>query len=379
MNDTAPSTTRRALLGTLLAGSAWPLAAAARETIVLGQTLAIGAGSDGSAERIIGGAKACIGAVNAQGGIQGRRIELVTLDGGRDPIAHAKNVRSLVGEHGAVAVLNCAGDAICRAVAAVTRELQVPLVGPMSSLQELQRSRSRHFFPVRASNEKQAEALGRQLLAMGVSRAVLLTDQTGRSERAEALKPLLEANRISSTLLHLDLAQPDSFDATIKAMGAASYHAAVVDLQPETIDKLSERGLTDRPEWPRILASFATLGLVGLGGAFPGRMIGFANVVPHPEGIGVPLIQELHRSAEKYSTGYAINFEGLEAFINTRVCVEGLRRVSGRPDPARLTEALERLDRLDLGGFTVSFAPGRETGSDWVEVGMRSRAGYYLK
>jgi branched-chain amino acid transport system substrate-binding protein len=366
LNDTAPSTARRALLGALLATPAWPLAAAPRDTIVLGQTLAIGAGSDGSAERIIGGAKACIGAVNAQGGVNGRRIELITLDGGRDPIAHAKNVRTLVAEHGAVAILNCAGDTLCRAVAKVTRELQVPLVGPMSSLRELQRSRSRHFFPVRASNEKQ-------------SRAVLLTDQTGRSERAEALKPLLDANRISSTLLQLDPAQPESFDAAIKAMGAASYHAAVVDLQPETIDKLSERGLTDRPEWPRMLTSFATLGLVGLGGAFPGRMIGFANVVPHPEGIGLPLIQELHRSAEKYSTGYAINFEGLEAFVNTRVCVEGLRRISGKPDAAKLTDALEKLDKLDLGGFTVSFAAGRETGSDWVEVGVRSRAGYYLK
>ena len=35
--------------------------------------------------------------------------------------------------------------------------------------------------------------------------------------------------------------------------------------------------------------------------------------------------------------------------------------------------------RVDFGGFTVSFARGRETGSDWVEVGVRSRAGYYLK
>lgn len=380
MNANAPSAQRRALLGSLLAMPTWALAAPpAREPIVIGQTLAIGAGSDGTAERIIGGAKACIGAVNAQGGINGRRIELVTLDGGRDPAAHAKNVRTLVAEHGAVALLNCAGDAICRAVGKVTRELQLPLVGPMSSLLELQRSRSRHFFPVRASNAKQAEVLARQLLAIGVSRAVLLTDQAGQSERAEALKPLLDANRISSSLLQLNPANPASLDAAIKAMGAASYHAAVVDLQPETIDLLSERALTDRPEWPRTLASFATLGLVGLSGAFPGRIIGFANVVPHPEAIGLPLTQELHKSAEKYSTGYAINFEGLEAFVNTRVCIEGLRRVSGRPDPAKLTDALERLDRLDLGGFSVSFAQGRETGSDWAEVGVRSRAGYYLK
>jgi branched-chain amino acid transport system substrate-binding protein len=368
---------RRALIATALAASLRP-AWAARESVVLGQTLAIGAGSDGSAARIIDGAKACVGAINAKGGINGRTIELVTLDGGRDPAAHAKNARALVAEHGAVALLNCAGDAICGAVAQVARELRVPLVGPMSSVDELQHGHDRHFFPVRAGNLKQAEALARQLVAMGVSRAVLLTDRPGRSERMETLKPLLDAGRVSSTQLRIDPSNAASAEAAIKAMGATPYHAAVMDLQPQTIDRLSELGVTARPEWPRMLASFATLGLVGLSGAFPGRIIGFVNVVPHPENSALLLTQELNRNAEKYSTGQAVNFEGYEAYINTRTCLEALQRIPGRPDAAKLTDALEKLDRLDLGGYIVSFAGGRETGSDWVEVGVRSRAGYYL-
>jgi branched-chain amino acid transport system substrate-binding protein len=375
---------RRTLLGAMLGAGATPLLAAPRvapprEVIVLGQTLAIGAGSDGTAARIMSGANACVGAINAAGGVNGRLIELVTLDGGRDPESHARNVRELAVERGAVAVLNCAGDAICRSVAVASRQARLPLVGPLSSLQELRRSRDRMFFPVRASNEKQAEMLNRQLLSMGVSRAVLLTDQPLRSERLEILKPLLDASRIATTLLRVHPDQPATFEAALKTMGAASFHAAVLDLQPETIDKMSERGATDRAEWPRTLTAFATLGLVGLSGAFPGRVIGFANVVPHPEAIGLPITQDLHRSAEKYGTGYAINFEGMEAFINTRVCIEALRRIPGRPDAAKLVESLEKLDRVDLGGFVVSFAGGRETGSDWVEVGVRSRSGHYLK
>ena len=369
---------RRALLTTLLATGLTPAWAARGDAIVLGQTLPIGAGADGTAARIIDGAKACVGAVNARGGINGRLVELITLDGG-DPASHAKNARLLVNEKGAVALLNCSGDAACGAVAHVARELQVPLVGPMSSSRELLRSRGRYLFPIRAANDKQAEALSRQLRAMGVSRAAILTDQPGRSERAETLVPLLDAAGITSTLLRIVPSEPASYEAAVKALGATLLHAVVVDLQPETIDKLSERGLTDRPEWPRMLASFATIGMVGLSGAFPGRIIGFANVVPHPEATGAPLAQDLQRHAEKYSTGYAVNFEGMEAYLNTRVCLEALRRIPGRPDAAKLTDALEKLDRVDFGGFMVSFARGRETGSDWVEVGVRSRAGYYLK
>jgi branched-chain amino acid transport system substrate-binding protein len=369
---------RRAFVAALVASSLTPAWAARSETIVLGQSLAIGAGADGSAVRVMDGAKACVGAVNARGGVNGRLIELITLDGG-DPATHAKNARILVKEKGAVALLNSSGDAASAALAQVARELQVPLVGPLSSSREMVRSRNRYLFPIRAANDKQAEALSRQLRAMGVSRAAILTDQPGRSERAEAIVPLLDADRISSTLLRIDPANPASFEPAVKTMGATPYHAVVADLQPETIDKLSERGLTERPEWPRMLVSFASVGMVGLSGAFPGRIIGFANVVPHPEATGLPLAQELQRNAEKYSTGYAVNFEGMEAYLNTRVCLEALRRIPGRPDAAKLTDALEQLDRVDVAGFIVSFAKGRETGSDWVEVGVRSRAGYYLK
>lgn len=380
MSNKSPpaSLQRRALVTTLLAAGVAPAWAARAEPIVLGQTVAIGAGSDGSAARIIDGAKACVGAVNARGGIGGRPIELVTLDGG-DPASHAKNARILVKEKGAIALLNCSGDATSAAVAFMARELQVPLVGAMSSSREMVRSKSRYQFPVRAGNDKQAEALSRQMRAMGVSRAAILTDQAGASECAEAIKPLLDADRISSTLLRIDVTKPATFEATVKALGAGGYHAVVVDLQPETIDKLSENGHTERPEWPRMITSFATTGLVAMNGAFPGRIIGFANVVPHPEAFAVPLAQELQRNAEKYSTGYAVNFEGMEAYLNMRVCVEGLKRITGKMDSAKLVESLERFDRVDLGGFIVSFAGGRETGSDWVEVGVRSRAGYYLK
>jgi branched-chain amino acid transport system substrate-binding protein len=370
---------RRALLATLLAtgiGSAW---GAKGDNIVIGQTLSIGAGADGTASRIMDGAKACVGAVNARGGINGRQVELITLDGGRDPASHVKNARALVNENGAVALINISGDAICNAVAQAARELQVPLIGPMSTTPEMLHSRNRFQFPVRASNDKQAEALSRQMRTMGVSRAVILTDQPGRSERAESIKPFLIADRISATTLKVDPAKPETFDIALKAMGAiSSLHAAVMDLQPETIDRLSELSLPDRPEWPRMLVSFASMSLIGLGGAFPGRIIGFANVVPNAESITMPLTQELNRDAEKYSTGHAVTFVGFEAYINTLVCMEGLRRVTGKPDSAKLTDALDKMGRIDLGGFVVSFA-GRDTGSDWVDVGVRARSGHFLK
>ena len=83
--------------------------------------------------------------------------------------------------------------------------------------------------------------------------------------------------------------------------------------------------------------------------------------------------EEIMRQLEKEARRLKI-----EDYINTRTCLEALQRVPGKPDATKLTDALAKLYRLDLGGYVVSFAGARETGSDWVEVGVRSRAGYYL-
>jgi branched-chain amino acid transport system substrate-binding protein len=372
---------RRAILATLLgAGCGLARAATHGEKIVLGQTLAISSGSDGSAVRVIDGAKACVGAVNAAGGILGRHIELVTVDGGQDPAAHARNAHALVTEHGAIALLNCWGDPACHAVAQVARELRVPLVGAVALSHDLLRGRShnRYVFPVRPGLDRQAEALVRQLVAMGVSRVAVLAEQSAHNERLDALKVLLDRSSIAATTITVDRARQETFEAAILAIGAKPYQGVIVDLPSDAIEVMAERRLTLRPEWPRVLASLASQSLITLSGAFPDRVIGFVNVVPNVES-GTALTQEFQRQAERYSSGQAINFEGLEAYVNTRVCVEALSRINGRPDAARLTDALEGLDRVSLGGFIVSFAGGRESGSDWVDVGIRSRTGSYLK
>ena len=71
----------------------------------------------------------------------------------------------------------------------------------------------------------------------------------------------------------------------------------------------------------------------------------------------------------------APSFYGLEAFIEAKVLVEGLRRAGSRPTPASLVAALETLRDLDVGGYFVSYRPDAHNGSSFVEIDVINAAG----
>ena len=70
---------------------------AAAASIVIGQSLPLGASDDGNARRIVEGTRALVEAVNAKGGVNGRPVQVVTLDNGNDPAHETRNVRQLHG------------------------------------------------------------------------------------------------------------------------------------------------------------------------------------------------------------------------------------------------------------------------------------------
>ncbi|MDR7307610.1 hypothetical protein J2X15_002897 [Rhodoferax saidenbachensis] len=116
-----------------------------------------------------------------------------------------------------------------------------------------------------------------------------------------------------------------------------------------------------------------------LAAAFHDRLIGYTSVVPNLNVTRLPIVRDLQRDADAFIGPEAAIFEGLEAYLNLRLCTEALRRVGSRADGQRLGEALENLGTLDLGGFRLVLGRDRHHGSDYVEIGMRARDGRQLR
>jgi ABC-type branched-subunit amino acid transport system substrate-binding protein len=352
-------------------------AQAAPEPIVIGQSLPLTGAGFPAANRVVAGAKAYVERTNASGGIQGRPLELVTLDDGGDPKRHAANLAVLVRQHRAVAVVNCLGERACLVAAEATRELRVPLLGPMSGAQALRAPDVQHVFSLRPGDAHEAAALARQLLAIGISRAVLLADDA-EPARSAALAAALQRAGVQATRIDVD-ARVETLEAAIRRFGATAPQALVVNLGNEALESLGRLPTSAHVGVPSTIATLSSAGLTQLTRLFRERLIGYTSVVPNPEVAGLPIVRELQRDADEFIGPEALTFEGLEAYLNLRLCVEALRRAGARANGPRLAEAIESLGAVDLGGFRLTFGSKRHHGSDYVEIGMRARDGRLLR
>ena len=357
-----------------------PLVVHAAEPIVIGESLPMGGADDGSSARTVAGAEAYIELVNAAGGVRGRPIKLITLDDGGDPKRHADNLRRLAQENNAVAFINCLGDASCAAAADMARQVRIPLVGPLSGAQGLSRAANPYVFRIRAPYLREAEALAKQLLAVGTLSVAIVTDSRTPSEPVQSVQEALGRSKIKSTVMVVDPNSEASFKKLMTGLGASRFQAVFLDIHADTFSQLGELKLEKRDEWPLVLTTFASGNSNSFLNAFSNRMLGSTSVVPNPELAAIPLARELQQQAERSSGGSALTYAGMESYINTRVCVEAMRRVEGnKVDAHSVLAALNALGTLDVGGFILTFSPGAPSASDWVDIVVRSRTGYLLK
>lgn len=375
-SDTLTRRTRR-LLGTAMLLGAAAASHAAPDTLVVGQSLPLTGAGFPVANRVLAGARAHVERVNASGGIAGRRVELVTLDDGGDPRRVAANLRILVGQHKAVLIANCLGERACLEAAQATRELRVPLVGPMSGASALRSPDVRHVFSLRPDDAREADALVRQLASIGVTRVAVLADGS-EPARTEALVAALQRDGRQVTRITAD-ARLASIEAAFRDVAKAAPQALVLNLGNEALDALGRLPASAYDSVPSTVATLSTAGLTQLTRLFRNRLVGYTSVVPNPEVARLPIVRELERDADDFIGPEAMTFEGLESYLNLRVCTEALRRAGPRADGLRLGEAIESLGALDLGGFRLSFGRERHHASDHVEIGMRARDGKLLR
>lgn len=372
------------------------------EPILLVQSLPITGPLANFSRQVIGGARSHVEAVNAQGGVHGRRLELLTLDDGGDPAQLEANLRRVAKESRPAAFLHCAGDAACQRAAQVAAEVGVPLIGPMSGLKSLRQAPRgaplRWVVPLRAGYDREAAALAQQLRGMGISRVAALTDAGAdaarASERSSERPPERAANRPAEHLAELQAAlaaQGVAFvpvpvsprdraglNTALQRAAVPNPQALLIDLSPALLDELAGLPPEALARMPRVLLSLATPAVTSLTALFREQVIGFTTVVPNPEMHGLPLVREFDQQASRHGSGTGM-FEALEAYVSVRVTVQALRQAGPRADAAGVAQAVWQLGTQDLGGFVLHLDRTRASGADWVEPALRSRRGQVLK
>ena len=331
-----------------------------KSTITLGQSVALTGPSSALGVPFAQGAKLYFDRLNGAGGVNGRQIELATLDDMGSPAQAVLNTKKLLGQ-GVLSLFGYYGSPQVTAVNAQLKEADVLLFGSMAGADELGGSLFPNVYAVRPGYSEEAAVITRHAETLGMKRLAIVHAKDAESmaalESAERTMTGLGANLLVKTPLDgIDKAvasKPQSMLVISEPTGAA---AAIRELRGKGY-KGPIYGFSNTGE--SLLAD--KLGSSGAG-------VVLMRVVPRSDNAKSTLVRELLADAAAAKLGKP-NVYMLEGYIAAWAYTEALRKAGKEPTRAKLRKAIDAMQELNLGGFRIHFDDGR-VGSKLVELSL---------
>ena len=305
--------------------------------------------------------------VNDQGGIYNRRIELATIEAGVDAAATAANTRKVVGNGDVFAIVGGLSAGADKELAAVTRETEIPYMGPATLLTQASAQDNRSLFYLLPGATQQARSLvnfaanrpelKKSPLAIVYSETELALAAVAAIEDQARQKGWTKVTRKALANGPVDLA---SLAQSLKAEGT------------QTVFFLSGSG-----ESAFIIAAAAANWTphVFLLGSMAGRdllktvpvsfkdhvFLAFPSV---PNDVGPAGLAELRALEEKYKFAPRHIASQLNAFAAAKIFTEALKRAGRDLSREKLITALEGLYEYETGVTpSITFGPNRRVGA----------------
>jgi len=376
---TLASHTTAALAAPVFMRNAW-----AQEGGITGKTLTIGCSAAlsgplaGFGQDIKQGAEAALAHINGRGGVHGRTLQFNMVDDGYVPQRTTDNIKQMIGQGSAFALLSCVGTPNNTAILPLIEEAGIPYVAPLTGASSLRKG-GRNVFHVRASYTDEVRRLVQRLAGMGLKGigVVYLDNGYGREMLEDATRSLAEQN-IQPTV-QAALATDGKNLADVLAKVAEARPAAVLLATAGAASVELVRGVKKTVPGVLMAGVSVTLtsdGLKQLGDA--GSGIAVTMVMPDPNRAKTQLVRD-YQAAMRTKGQQDFTLGSLEAYVNMRVLAEGLERAGSDPSRAKLRTALAGIRNWDMGGFVVDYSgQSPYVGSRFIDLGVLNGAGRFL-
>jgi len=355
---------------------------AALAQIRIGQTSGFTGIASTAVNEINAGAKLYLNAVNAEGGINGQQIELVSLDDKSQIPLVVQNATQLIADEKVVGLFLSRGTPQTQAILPLLAPGRIALIAPSTGAMALHSPVHPYVFNVRATYQREAEHVVRHLGLTGLDKVALIyvNDSFGEDAIQGAMRVFKEAQVTPKMVQAVDRDKPDY----------ASLMPKLTELKPlGVIIVASPTSVTAGVHAMRaagLRATVATLSNNAAGGFVTalGRDAGsviVSQVFPSERRLAVPMIAEASRMAAAQKAG-PLTPAMIEGFAAAKVLVAGLRRAERESKVitrVSLKRALESLDHFDIGGLEVTYSPTDHTGLDFADLSIIGADGTFRR
>ncbi|HSH91820.1 MAG TPA: ABC transporter substrate-binding protein [Ramlibacter sp.] len=322
------------------------------------------------------GSRLYFDAVNAAGGVHGRKISYTTIDDGFDPKRAVENTRKLIDEHGVFMIYNNTGTAQTAAILPLLEASRTIVFGPVTGASSFRDKFNPYVFHVRASYANEARRIVSQLKQTGITRVAVFyqDDGLGKTLLGELKNASAAENMAFVAEVRLDPKQPD-FAAAAAATEKAQPQAVILGSAGTTFTSYIKavQQTKSRPGFYGF--SVASQDVINRELKEDARGIVLSQIMPSLRNSTIPAVAEylkLLRERSSEATPSASQFEG---FVHAKLLVEGLRRAGPQLSTQSFIKAMEGAGDISFGRFVAKYSPQSHNGSTYVELAILDNLG----
>jgi len=351
--------------------------ASAQQTLRIGMVAGFSGPVASLAQESAEGARLYFDSVNAQGGIKGQHIELVTVDDRYDAATALAGAKSLASQ-GVLALMLSRGTGPTEALLPALKENRLPLIAPATGAISLREPAPPYVYNLRASYQREAERAAMYLADIGVKRIsiVQVNDAFGNDACIGAIRGLEEKKLHAMSNLRFDRNKPE-LAPTMQAISQAGIEAVVL-IGPgyAVIDGIKALRAAGSKATVATLSNNASSDFVkALGENARGVVV--TQLFPYERSTSSTLVREalnLARAAGRNELTPA----NIEGFAAAKLVVEALRRSGKDLSREGLVKALDGAT-FDLGGLQVHYSEKKRAGLEFADVSIVDQSGKFLR
>ena len=346
--------------------------------ILIGQSASLTGTAAESGQQTRDGALAYFEIVNRKGGVNGRKIKLLTLDDAGQTKVGEANTKKLIGEDKVFLLFGYTGRNTSEVALPVITQANIPFFGAATGGESIHGVFNKNVFNVRASYKVEMQSLvnylvntGQKQIAMIYHKDDLTKSNLKMTEDAAAVHGFSLMGSASVDRNSADV--KEAFGVMTKLNPSAVICNAAVKPLSEFVRQMRKSGAKSQ----FLSVSFVGSAIVKELKSEAAGVI-MAQVVPLPTKKSIPVVAEYQNTLAAVGAKPDYSFSGLEGFISAKVLVEGLKRSGKNPTRAGFIKAMEGIEDLDLGDYFVGYSPTNHNGSKYVDITVINKDGVFF-
>lgn len=348
--------------------------------IKIGMSTSLTGGAAQSGKNINLGVKIYFDMINATGGINGRKLKLIALDDGYEPLRAAANLHQLIDKDHVLALIGNNGTPAAVVAVPIVNESKILLFGSRSGSALLRKTPpDRYVINLRTSYFNEVNTLIKGLIASGIKPENIAffgqKDAFGDSIHQAAVKSLQDLGYANASSLPYGRYDRNSLDV-------ASALSHIIEHAKHPIKAFILGGVYDpnaqfikiaKTEYPDAiyLSVSALINPDALNKNVNGQVI-LSQVVPDIYS-DLPVAIEYREDLKKYGGKITPANTSFEGFLTAKLFVIGLKQASIENKLTRegLIDVFESMHNIDIGiGTNISFSKKDHNGleTSWITI-----------